>query len=82
MADVADNDASAPSDTALDFGRYLSVEAAELLCLAVEKQQLSARGLYTVIRRARTIANLGQSQQVGREDVAEVLAYRMMPLLT
>ena len=82
MADVADNDLSAPSDTALDFGSFLSVEAAELLCLAVEKQQLSARGFYKVIRVARTIANLGQSQQVGREDVAEALAYRMMPLLT
>jgi magnesium chelatase family protein len=81
MADVADNDPSAPSDTALDFGRYLSAEAAELLRLAVEKQQLSARGFYKVIRVARTIANLGQSQQVGREDVAEALAYRMMPLL-
>ena len=82
MADVADNDPSDPSDTALDFGRYLSAEAAELLRLAVEKQQLSARGFYKVIRVARTIANLGQSQQVGREDVAEALAYRMMPLLT
>jgi magnesium chelatase family protein len=81
MADVADNDPSAPSDTALDFGRYLSAEAAEMLRLAVEKQQLSARGFYKVIRVARTIANLGQSQQVGREDVAEALAYRMMPLL-
>ena len=81
MADVANNDPSAPSDTALDFGRYLSAEAAELLRLAVEKQQLLGRDLYRVIRVARTIANLGQSQQVNREDVAEALAYRMMPLL-
>ena len=42
MADVADNDPSGPSDTALDFGRYLSAEAAEMLRLVVEKQQLSA----------------------------------------
>ena len=82
MAHVADNDRSAPSDTALDFGRYLSAEAAELLRLAVEKQQLSARGFYKVIRVARTIVNFGQSQQVEREGVAEALAYRMMPLLT
>ena len=82
MADVADNDPSDPSDTAFNFGRHLSAEAAELLRLAVEKQQLSAQGFYKVIRVARTIANLGQSQQVGREDVAEALAYRMMPLLT
>jgi magnesium chelatase family protein len=47
----------------------------------VEKRQLSARGFYKVIRVARTIANLGQSKQVGREEVAEALAYRMMPLL-
>ena len=82
MADVADNDASAPSDTALDFGRYLSEEAAEMLRLPVEKQLLLAGGFYKVIRVARTIANLGQSQQAGREDVAEAFAYRMMPLLT
>ena len=82
MADVADNDPSPPSDTALDFGRYLSAEAAELLRLAVEKQQLLGRDFYRVIRVARTIANLGQSQQVEREGVAEALAYRMMPLLT
>ncbi len=81
MADVADDDLSAPSDTALDFGKYLSAEVAELLRLAVEKQQLSARGFYKVIRVARTIAIFGQSQQVGREDVAEALTYRMMPLL-
>ena len=46
MADVADNDASAQSDTALDFGRYLSVEAAELLRLAVEKNGYQ-RGVFT-----------------------------------
>ena len=78
MDDIGEND---PSDMALDFGKCLSADTAELLRLAVEKRQLSASGFYKVIRVARTIANLGQSKQVRREEVAEALAYRMMPLL-
>ena len=78
MDDIGEND---PSDMALDFGKCLLADAAELLRLAVEKRQLSVRGFYKVIRVARTIANLGQSKQVGREEVAEALAYRMMRLL-
>jgi magnesium chelatase family protein len=78
MDDIGEND---PSDMTQDFGKCLSADAAELLRLAVEKRQLSARGFYKVIRVARTIANLGQSKQVGREELAEALAYRMMPLL-
>ena len=54
--------------------KCLSAGAAELLRLAVEKRQLSARGLYKVIRVARTIANLGQSKKMGREEVAEAVA--------
>ena len=78
MDDIGEND---PSDMALDFGKCLSTDAAELLRLALEKRQLSARGFYMVIRVGRTIANLGQSKQVGREEVVEAFAYRMMPLL-
>ena len=65
MADVAYNDPSAPSDTVSEFSRYLPAEAAEPLRLAVENQQLSARGVYKVIRVARTIVNLGQSKKSG-----------------
>ena len=57
------------------------MDAAELLQLAVEKRQHSDRGCYTVIRVARTIANLGELKQVGRQEVAEALAYRIMLLL-
>ena len=78
MDDMGEND---PSDMTLDFGKCLSADTAELLRLAVEKRQLSARGFYMVIRVGRTIANLGQLKQVGREEVAEALAYRMIPLL-
>jgi magnesium chelatase family protein len=78
MDDIGENN---PSDLALDVGKCLSADAAELLRLAVEKRQLSPRGFYKVIFMARTIANLGQSKQVGREEVAEALAYRMTPLL-
>ena len=78
MDDIWEND---PSDMALDFGECLAADAVELLRLAVEKRLLSARGFYKLIRVAWSIANLGQSKQVGREEVAGALAYRMMPLL-
>ena len=62
MDDIGEND---PSEMAVDFGEYLSADAAELLRHTVEKRQLSAKGLYKAIRVARTIANLGQSKQGG-----------------
>ena len=78
MDDIGEND---PSDMALDFGKCLSADTAELLRLAVEKRQLAARGFYKVTCMAQTIANLGQSKQMEREEGVEALAYRMMPLL-
>jgi magnesium chelatase family protein len=47
-----------------------------LLAQAAEAMRLSARGYHRVMRVARTIADLGTSEQVTRIHVAEALSYR------
>ncbi len=41
-----------------------------------ERLEMSARGYYRTIRIARTIADLGHSEQICREHVMESLIYR------
>jgi magnesium chelatase family protein len=48
----------------------------KLLAEAAERLKLSARGYHRVLRVARTIADLGQAEQVGRIHIAEALSYR------
>ncbi|MHA6318420.1 YifB family Mg chelatase-like AAA ATPase [Altererythrobacter sp. CAU 1778] len=48
----------------------------KLLMQAAEAMRLSARGYTRVLRVARTIADLGGANQVGRIHVAEALSYR------
>lgn len=50
--------------------------ARDLLSRAVDRLGLSARGHDRVLRVARTIADLGRSERVGAEHVAEALGYR------
>lgn len=52
-----------------DAGRTLLAQAAEAM-------RLSARGYTRILRVARTIADLAQSEGVGRVHVAEALSYR------
>jgi magnesium chelatase family protein len=47
-----------------------------LLAQAAEAMRLSARGYTRVLRVARTIADLGAAEEVGRIHVAEALSYR------
>ena len=48
----------------------------KLLAQAAEAMRLSARGYTRILRVARTIADLGGSEGVGRIHIAEALSYR------
>jgi magnesium chelatase family protein len=50
-----------------------------LLAQAAEAMRLSARGYTRILRVARTIADLGTAEHVGRIHVAEALSYRRQP---
>ena len=52
-------------------------EGRELLVRAAERFKLSARGYHRVIRVARTIADLDQSERVRRPHIAEAVSFRM-----
>jgi len=47
-----------------------------LLMQAAEAMRLSARSYVRMLRVARTVADLGGAEQVGRVHVAEALSYR------
>ena len=65
----------------VDLVAVLAPGGEELLKSALDKQKLSARGFHKVLRVARTIADLDQSETIARHHLAEALAYRTMPLL-
>jgi magnesium chelatase family protein len=48
----------------------------KLLTEAAERMQLSARGYHRVLKVARTIADLGGAESVGKQHIAEALSYR------
>ena len=52
-------------------------EGHALIAAWAERKGLSARGYHRVLRVARTIADLGGAERVGRMHVAEALAYRL-----
>jgi magnesium chelatase family protein len=51
-------------------------DARRLLRQAVDRLGLSARGLDRLLRVARTIADLSQSEEVRLSDLAEALSFR------
>ena len=59
----------------------VSGDAKSLLGKAIETQSLSASGFHRVLRMACIIADLERSSNIQRQRLAEVLAYRAMPLL-
>lgn len=54
----------------------LSTNATDLLQTASERLQLSARSYFKIIRLARTIADLEQSETIASSHMAEALQYR------
>ena len=54
----------------------LSREAGQMLTRAASAFQLSARSYYKMIKTARTIADLAESENIGPEHMAEALQYR------
>ncbi len=72
--DAATN-AAAPSSIIEDVARP-DEAGRRLLQEATEKFRLTARGFHRVMKVARTIADLGGIETVGRPHLAEALAYR------
>ena len=65
---------------ALREGDFLSEAGERLLGTAQEKRHLSQRRAETVLRVARTIADLARSEEVGAEHIAEAVEYQRVDL--
>ena len=53
------------------------MDGRSLITKAAERFGLTARGYHRVLRVARTIADLDQSEQVKKPHIAEALSYRI-----
>lgn len=54
----------------------LSEDSLDILRIAVDKMHLSARSYYRIIKLARSIADLQESEQITKAHIAEALQYR------
>jgi magnesium chelatase family protein len=61
---------------ALDAIATPDAAGGKLLTEAAERMRLSARGYHRVLKVARTLADLGGAESVGKQHVAEALSYR------
>lgn len=57
----------------------LTPEAKQLLELSVRRMQLSARSYHRILKLSRTIADLGCSERIEVQHVAEAIQYRPKP---
>ena len=53
----------------------------QLLRDAAERMKFSARGYHRILKVARTLADLEQRKDIGREQLAEALQYRQLDRL-
>lgn len=49
-----------------------------MLCNVIEKLGLSARAYDKILRIARTIADLTESDEIGSQHIAEAIQYRVL----
>ena len=56
----------------------LDAAGKQLLTQAIERLRLSARGIYRVLKVARTIADMGRSEAVLNRHLAEAISYRYL----
>ncbi|MDR3125982.1 MAG: YifB family Mg chelatase-like AAA ATPase [Candidatus Nomurabacteria bacterium] len=67
---------SALSNKTIVAKARLSPKAENLLTTAAERLKLSARGYFKVIKVARTIADLNDSDEITEKEISEALQYR------
>lgn len=61
---------------AIDHHISLDQSSQKILAIAQQRLQLSARGYHRILRVARTIADLAQSEQISSLHLTEALSYR------
>jgi magnesium chelatase family protein len=54
----------------------INFELSSILQAFVEKQGLSMRSYYKILKVARTIADIAGSKSIGKEDLLEAIQYR------
>ena len=55
----------------------LNKDQLEMMNAAIERMKLSARGFHRVLKVARTIADIGNSERIQNQHLSEALAYRL-----
>ena len=48
-----------------------------LLQKSIDKLDISTRGFHRILRVARTIADIRQSQNINKEDITEAMNYKL-----
>ena len=70
------------SDGVIRESSSITPGARDLLTQAIKRLGMSARGYVRVLRVARTIADLAESDQIDEETIAEAISYRSLDRLS